>query len=261
MTLSSRSSGVAPGPEPVLTDLARRVREARRERGWTRVELAERSGLSVRFLARVESGQGNISVLRLHELAGALGTSATVLLRPYADPDRIVTLVGLRGAGKSTIGPLLAERRGVPFIEMDTLIREASGLPLDQLFELHGERYYRRLERETLRDVLSRGEPAILAAAGGVVNEPATWELLREGTFVIWLTADPEDHWNRVVAQGDRRPMRDNPAAMDELRGILRAREPVYAEARLRVNTSGSTPEQVVSGIERALDPDTGGAR
>jgi XRE family aerobic/anaerobic benzoate catabolism transcriptional regulator len=201
----------------------------------------------------VESGEGNISVLRLDALARALDTAPDELLRPARDGSRIVALVGLRGAGKSTVGPLLAARLGVRFIEMDAMIVEACGLPLDQLFELHGERYYRRLELETLRDILADDRPAVVAAAGGIVNEPASWELMHERAAVVWLRAAPEDHWSRVIAQGDRRPMADNPEAMEDLRVILSARERVYAEARITVETGGRTPEAVADEIERRL--------
>jgi XRE family aerobic/anaerobic benzoate catabolism transcriptional regulator len=237
----------------LLDTLAHRVRSIRDSRGWTRQELAQRSGLSVRFLARVEAADGNISVLRLESLAHALDTSPDALLRPVADPSGLIALVGLRGAGKSTVGPLLAERLSVPFIEMDALIIETSGLALDQLFELHGERYYRRLERETLRRILARREPAVVAAAGGVVNEPVSWELLCERATVVWLRAGAEDHWSRVAAQGDHRPMADNPSAMDELRAILGARERIYAQANLVVDTGDRTPEEVAETVFRQL--------
>ena len=247
--LSRRST---PSPEPLRT-LARRVRALRERRGWTRIQLAERSGLSVRFLARVESGDGNISILRLQALARALDTTADAMIRALPDRSRWISLVGLRGAGKSTVGPLLARRLDLPFIEMDTRIREVSGLRLDQLFELHGEGYYRRLERETLRLILDTGEPAVIAAAGGVVNEPVTWELLCEQTTVVWLRARPEDHWNRVTAQGDRRPMANNPAAMKELRALLSARETGYSRAAVAVDTTTRAPVEIAAMIEREL--------
>jgi XRE family aerobic/anaerobic benzoate catabolism transcriptional regulator len=238
---------------PLLATLAHRVRALRQSLWWTRSQLAERSGLSLRFLARIETGDGNISVLRLEALALALGTTPDRLVRPRARRSEIVSLVGLRGAGKSTIGPLLAGRLGCPFVEMDALITEASGLTLDQLFELHGERYYRRLEQDTLRTILARGEPAVVAAAGGVVNEPRTWKTLRKETTVVWLRASPEDHWSRVVAQGDRRPMADHPAAMNELRSILREREPVYGQAAVTVDTSWKVPEEIAADVENQL--------
>lgn len=246
-------SGGADSPPALLRLLASRVRELRDVRRWTRRELAVRSGLSERFLARVEAGEGNISVLRLEALALALGTTLDLLVRPRATRGSVVTLVGMRGAGKSTVGPRLAGRIGRPFIEMDRLIRESSGLPLDQLFELHGERYYRRLEYETARRILALSEPAVVAAAGGVVNEPRTWSLLRDGTTVVWLRARAEDHWARVIAQGDLRPMADNPAAMEELRGLLEEREPIYTEAALQFDTSGRSPDEVVALIAEAL--------
>jgi XRE family aerobic/anaerobic benzoate catabolism transcriptional regulator len=239
--------------EALLDALARRVRGMRARRGWSRNELARRSGLSLRYLARVEAGQGNISVLRLAALASALGTTADALVRPAGGPRELVTLVGLRGAGKSTIGPLLARRTSRPFVEMDSLIQEASGLSLDQLFELHGEAYYRQLEHDTARELVARAEPVVVAAAGGVVHEPRTWRLLREHTTVVWLRAAPEDHWERVVAQGDRRPMADHPQAMEQLRAILAAREPAYAQAHLSYDTSRATPEEITAAIERDL--------
>jgi XRE family aerobic/anaerobic benzoate catabolism transcriptional regulator len=244
------------GERDVLRSLASRVRGLRQERGWSRAKLAERASLSVRFLAGVESGEGNISVLRLRDLARALGTGPDELLRPVEPVTGVVTLVGLRGAGKSTVGPILARRLAVPFVEMDDLVREAAGLPLDQIFELHGERHYRRLERDALESLLLRGAPSVLAAAGGVVNEPTNWAMLRRETTVAWLRATPEEHWNRVVAQGDRRPMADNPDAMAELRAILEARAPIYARADITVDTSARDPETIARTIADALgDP------
>jgi XRE family aerobic/anaerobic benzoate catabolism transcriptional regulator len=232
--------------------LATRVRKLRKARGFTRAALAERSGLSVRFLARIEASEGNVSLVRLGHLAEALGTTPGELIRADEERTRVLALVGMRGAGKSTVGPILARRLGVPFVEMDASIVEASGLPLDQIFELHGERYYRRVEREIVTRVLGRGDAVVLAASGGIVNEPTTWELLRAKATVVWLKAEPEDHWNRVVAQGDRRPMADNPDAMAELRAIHAARERLYAQAHLTVETSGVAPEDVAVAIERS---------
>jgi XRE family aerobic/anaerobic benzoate catabolism transcriptional regulator len=237
----------------VLRDLAARVRALREGRDLTRLELARRSGLSTRFLARIEGGDGNVSVVRLADLASALGVGLHDLVRPQRGRSPVVALVGLRGAGKSTVGPLLARRLGTPFLEMEALVREASGLPLDQLFELHGEAYYRRVEREILGRVLAQHSPTVLAAAGGVVNEPSTWDALLEGATVVWLRARPEDHWQRVVAQGDRRPMRDNPDAMAQLRAMLAAREHLYRRAHVIVESSGRTPAEVADAVEKEL--------
>jgi len=240
----------------LLRTLADRVRRLRKSLGLTRGELSRRSGLSIRYLARVEAGEGNISVIRLEGLARALGTTPDRLVRPALDGASPIVLVGLRGAGKSTVGPLLAERLGLPFHEVDALLRDACGLPLDQIFELHGERYYRRLEREILQRLLASGAPpAVVAAAGGVVNEPDTWEMLCERARVVWLRAEAEDHWNRVVSQGDRRPMADNPGAMQELRAMLLARERIYSEAAVTVDTSRHSPEETAERIEQALGP------
>jgi len=161
----------------------------------------------------------------------------------------MIALTGLRGAGKSTIGPLLAAEMNVPFVEMDALVQEAAGLPLDQIFELHGERYYRRLERETLQSILAGSQASVIAAAGGVVNEPSTWKTLLDRTTVVWLRARPEDHWRRVIAQGDRRPMADNPDAMAELRAMLSTREARYAQAHVVVDTARKTPQAVTRAI------------
>lgn len=233
--------------------LAARVRRLRESRGLSRSALADRSGLSVRFLARIEAGDGNLSLVRLVHLAGALDIAPDALLRAPRPRGPIVALVGMRGAGKSTVGPPLAGALGLPFVEMDALVQDAAGLPVDQIFELHGERYYRRLERETLQSILTDPRPAVVAAAGGVVNEPATWKTLLERTTVVWLRARPEDYWSRVIAQGDRRPMADNPDAMAELRAMLAAREGRYAQAHVIVDTHGRAPDAVVERIVREL--------
>ena len=233
--------------------LASRVRRLRESRGWSRGELASRSGLSVRFLARIESGDGNVSLVRLVDLAEAFKTTPDALLRAPRPRGPVIALTGLRGAGKSTVGPFLAALLRLPFVEMDALVQESAGLPLDQIFELHGERYYRRLERETLHAILSGSGASVVAAAGGVVNEPSTWKALLDRTTVVWLRARPEDHWERVVAQGDRRPMADNPDAMAELRAMLASREGRYGQAHVVVDTARRTPQAVARAIASEL--------
>lgn len=240
--------------EDLLLSLGRRARALRLARGWTLRDVAERSGLSPRFLVQLESGRGNISVRRLMDVAGALDTTPAALLSPAdsASPP-VIALLGLRGAGKTTIGRRLSKRRRVPFVELDRRVEQAADLSLGELFTLHGEEYYRRLEREVLQDVLSGGRPIVLATGGGLVASPETFGTLRRSAVTIWLRATPEDHWNRVVRQGDRRPMADHPQAMADLRSLLATREPLYALADHTVETSGTTLEKVVEAIEHYL--------
>ena len=238
-------------PTDVLERLGTRARDLRAARGWTLRDLAERSGVSVRFLVALEAGRGNISVKRLADLAEALGTTASDLLRDgeAASPPQVVALLGLRGAGKTTIGRHLARRLHVRFVELDRRIEKAADLSLSELFSLYGEEHYRRLERETLAQVLAEPRSMVLAAGGGIVASPETFALLKKHAVTVWLRATPEDHWNRVVRQGDRRPMADHPQAMASLRALLASREPLYAAAEHTVETSGRTVSAIVEDV------------
>jgi XRE family aerobic/anaerobic benzoate catabolism transcriptional regulator len=237
----------------ILSTLGTRVRERRTARGWTIRELAERSGVSVRFLVQLEAGRGNISVKRLADLALALDVPPAHLLEPRPDEPRVIALLGLRGAGKTTIGKRLARRMRLPFVELDRRIEKAADMSLGELFTLYGEDYYRRLERETLADVLAEHRPIVLATGGGIVASPETYNLLRNAATTVWLRATPEDHWNRVVGQGDRRPMADHPQAMGDLRALLTARQPLYSTADLTVDTSERSPDAVVKEIVTSI--------
>jgi XRE family aerobic/anaerobic benzoate catabolism transcriptional regulator len=237
----------------LLAGLGRRARELRTEGGLTLRELAARSGLSTRFLVQVESGEGNISVKNLSLLARALGTGPAALLAAAESAEPavpVIALLGLRGAGKSTLGRRLARKLRVPFLELDRKVEEAAELSLAEIFALHGEAYFRRLEKETLVHLLDEGRPMVLACGGGLVTASDTYTLLCRRALTVWLRAEPEDHWNRVVKQGDRRPMADHPQAMGELRRLLRSREPLYAEAAHTVHTSKLTPEAAVQALE-----------
>jgi len=262
---------------PLLSSLGDAVRARRKGLGLTRQALAEQAGLSLRFLAEVEAGQANVSVIKLADLAQALQVPLPSLLSgakgaataPPALATPVIALVGLRGAGKSTLGPLLARRLGRPFVELDALIQERAGLALAELFELHGESYYRQAEREALERVVEAGAPCLVAVSGGIVTDPRALRLLRERTLMVWLKARPEQHMRRVEAQGDRRPVAqwqqraDRPNAMAQLEGLLRARTPYYRQARLVLDTSADTPEasaeRLAEEVRRAEGPPSSG--
>jgi XRE family aerobic/anaerobic benzoate catabolism transcriptional regulator len=240
----------------LLKEVGDRVRSRREALRLTQKQLAARAHLSIRFLAQLERGDGNISLARFAEVAAALGATPAELLAAShapASPRALIALLGLRGAGKSTIGARLAERLGVPFVELDALIERAAGLSLAEIFELHGEAYYRRLERETLRRFLDETPAAVIATGGSIVNDRDTFRLLRERAATVWLRARPEDHWNRVLQQGDQRPMAANPHAFSELRALLTAREPLYAAAQHVVDTSGTDVDGAVAANARAV--------
>ena len=253
------SLGRKPAPtDPALIRLGDLIRFHRERLGLSRAALAERSDLSLRFLAQLEAGKGNISYLRLRKLAGALETDTAALVRGAEDvTDRPVALLGMRGAGKSTVGVMLAQRLGTERVELDERVEAEAGMPLGQIFELQGESYYRRLEREALARFLGEGKPAVLVTGGGIVTEPETFSLLRERTFTVWLKASPRDHWDRVLAQGDRRPMHNRSDAMEELDRLWTSRSGYYALADVTVDTSRRPPAEVVQEIEEAYAKDS----
>ena len=279
------------------------VRAARARRGMTRKMLAKDSGVSERFLAQLESGTGNASILVLRQISAALNLPLDAML-PGADPqaqeleaalellrgldpanltkahellrvefsllvsrrNERIALIGLRGAGKSTIGKLLGENLGLAFFELDRLIEHESGLSLSMIFDMYGQSGFRRFERRCLEDLLKRENRFVLATGGSLVSEPATYDRLLATCYTIWLKATPQEHMSRVIEQGDMRPMAQNPEAMSDLERILAERNLLYGKADATISTSSQTVQQVlercVESVGRVIDsPATGSMR
>ncbi len=274
-----------------LHRLGERVRMLRNQRGMSRKVLAAHARVSERYLAQLEVGKGNCSIVLLRRIARAIGLPVTQLVQEGADPpldlvllsqflERLpqpalaqardlllrhlgktpddvrrkrIALIGLRGGGKSTLGRLLAARLDVPFIELDREIEKRSGAPLSEIFEMFGQETFRRAEREALDDVLRQHQNFVIATSGSIVTEPGTLELLLSSCFTVWVRAQPEDHMKRVMAQGDMRPMANNTRAMEDLVSILKSREPLYAKAEAVVATTGKTPEQNLAELLRVI--------
>ena len=265
-----------------LAELGREVRRGRAKRGMTRRQLALASHTSERYLAQIESGIGNPSVTVLRAIAQALDVSAANLLgKPagqsgaraallealaqlpddklaevsrliearYLPPDRAdrarrIALVGLRGAGKSTLGRMLARQLGSPFIELDRVVEQDYGASIPDMIEMAGTATFRRHERAALARVIAEHEAAVITTAGGIVSDRESYALLLRRSHTIWIKARPEDHMSRVMAQGDFRPMAQNRQAMADLVAILDARSPDYARAQAQLDTSGERMEQ-----------------
>lgn len=238
----------------LLPTIGERLRQRRRDRGLTQADLARKAGVSARFLVQLEGGTGNISVQRLAEVCQALDLPLSTLFAGLgpAEPPR-VALVGLRGAGKSTVGAALAQRLGAPLVELDQRVEEAAGMTLAELFELRGEAHYRQVEARALDRVLADPGPWVLATGGSLVTAPETWRRLRQACRTVWLRASPEAHLERVRAQGDLRPMRGRPDALAELREILADRAPLYAQADLVVDTEEGGVAGVVEQLSHRL--------
>jgi XRE family aerobic/anaerobic benzoate catabolism transcriptional regulator len=257
----------------------------------TRKQLARDSGVSERYLAQIEGGEGNISVLVLRQLGRALNVPMDVLLLEGAEPPvelvhaieflrrlpieelklarqlllhefgevdpaarhRRIALIGLRGAGKSTLGAELAERLEMPFLELDRLIEHDSGFTLDLIFDFHGQAGFRQLERSCLENVLRRHPCFVLATGGSLVSEPGTFERLLSSCFTVWVRASPEEHMQRVIAQGDMRPMANNRDAMADLKRILAERELLYSKADIQIDTAGRPVEDSLERLIQAL--------
>ncbi|HXQ68675.1 MAG TPA: helix-turn-helix transcriptional regulator [Alphaproteobacteria bacterium] len=289
-TLERHNAVALDGSEAYLRQIGERVRNARARRGMTRKILARDSGVSERYLAQLESGQGNVSILLLRQIARAMGLPLADLTRE--GPDRAVeftlvrqllerlspeelaqahgllrthfgqalggergsrlALIGLRGAGKTTLGRRLAERLGAPFLDLGAEIERDSGMSLSEIFSLSGQAAYRRLERRALERVLQSHERAVIEAGGSIVSEPGTYELLLRACYTVWIKAAAGEHMSRVIAQGDYRPMAGNAEAMADLRSILAERDPLYAKADAVVDTTGQSEEESLNELLRA---------
>jgi XRE family aerobic/anaerobic benzoate catabolism transcriptional regulator len=262
-----------------LASLGARVRHLRAMRGMSRKVLSAASGVSERYIAQLESGQGNVSIILLRRVALATGARLEDLI-PGADasPDwpvirdllrgasaemiaqvkrllsgngaanaragERVALIGLRGAGKSTLGRLVAERIGWQFVELNKEIERDNDMSVPEIFAMYGQEGYRRFEQAAVRKLIARDGPMLLATGGGIVAEPVTFDLVLSSFYTIWLKAEPEEHMRRVREQGDLRPMGGDASAMQELRAILLSREPFYARARAMVDTAGLSVEE-----------------
>lgn len=265
-----------------------RVRELREQQGLSRRRLSEVSGVSQRYLAQLETGAGNITIGLLRAVARALGCSAAelaaeitgpnapiaellqhyrnasdkqqlrlmALLRPQADqPVRAhrLALIGMRGAGKSTLGQMLARRCKAPLLELNRHIEQHSGMTIHDVMAIYGQEGYRRMERQSLEALALENDRMILAVSGGIVTDEHTFALLRHRCHTIWLKTTPEEHMTRVRAQGDFRPMAGHPSAIGELREILAAREPLYAQADVVLDTTGKPLEESLRHLQRIV--------
>ena len=273
-----------------LLFLGKRVRELRNLRGMTRKMVARESDVSERHLAQLEAGEGNVSIVLLRRIAAALNASLFELFAPQVEEpaeklmiqrflERLpnhrledvvfrlmrdfspgekmrrkrIALIGLRGAGKSTLGSKLAIELTIPFIELDGAIEKDTGMPLSEIFSLYGQSGYRAIEKRTLARVLNEHATAVLSVGGGVVSEKETFDYLLSHCYTIWIKAQPEEHMARVLEQGDFRAMAGNDQAMEDLRRILEAREPLYRQADMELDTSGSSVTESFSRLKTTL--------
>ena len=230
-----------------LSLLGDRVRAWRNEQGVTRKALSAASGVSERYLAQLEAGEGNISVLLLRKVARAMGVPVESLVREGERQHKPIALLGLRGAGKSTLGEKLAQALDVPFVELDREVEKEAGAELGEVFAMYGQEGFRRFERRALERVLGQHDRAVIATGGSLVTDGGTYKLLRERSLCVWLKASPEEHMARVIAQGDMRPFKGSSAALDEIRQLLADRDRLYGRADLVLDTSGKTVRSSLS--------------
>jgi len=236
-----------------LARLGERVRAWRTEHAMSRKSLALASGVSERYLAQLEAGQGNISVLLLRKVARAMGVAVERLVREDEAAEKPIALIGLRGAGKSTLGAKLAASLSLPFVELDREVEKEAGAPLAEVFAMYGQDAFRRFERRALERVLAEQPRAVIATGGSLVTDPGTYDLLLERCRCIWLKASAQEHMARVLAQGDTRPFKGRSAALDEIRKLLADRERLYGRAGTVVDTSGKSVRQALAELKRII--------
>ena len=236
-----------------LARLGERVRAWRTEHGMSRKRLAVASGVSERYLAQLEAGQGNISVLLLRKVARAMGVAVERLVREDEAAEKPIALIGLRGAGKSTLGAKLAASLSLPFVELDREVEKEAGAPLAEVFAMYGQDAFRRFERRALERVLAEQPRAVIATGGSLVTDPGTYELLLERCRCVWLKATAQEHMARVLAQGDTRPFKGRSAALDEIRKLLADRDRLYGRAGAVVDTSGKSARQALAELKRMV--------
>ena len=236
-----------------LARLGERVRAWRTEHGMSRKRLAVASGVSERYLAQLEAGQGNISVLLLRKVARAMGVAVERLVREDDTVEKPIALIGLRGAGKSTLGAKLAASVSLPFVELDREVEKEAGAPLAEVFAMYGQDAFRRFERRALERVLAEEPRAVIATGGSLVTDPGTYDLLLERCRCVWLKATAQEHMARVLAQGDTRPFKGRSAALDEIRKLLADRDRLYGRAGAVVDTSGKSVRQALAELKRMI--------
>jgi XRE family aerobic/anaerobic benzoate catabolism transcriptional regulator len=241
---------------PYLVTLGERVRSLRARRGLSRKAAAARARVSERHWANLETGVGNASILVLLQVAKALQCSLVTLLEEAPEAGNLrrqhIALIGLRGAGKSTLGQRLAQELGYVFVELSRVIENLAGCSISEIHGLYGPEAYRRYERRALEDCLAQYPHVVMATPGGLVSEESTFNMMLAQCFTIWLQATPEDHMARVLAQGDTRPMSASTEAMQDLRRILSSRSPFYAKADLHFDTSLQPLEESFQALKKA---------
>jgi XRE family aerobic/anaerobic benzoate catabolism transcriptional regulator len=232
----------------MLKVVGERLREARLGKGWSVREVSARSGVSERFVFAVEGGRANVSLKTLGQLTEVLELPMGALFGEVdaGAPRRgVIALLGMRGAGKSAVGPLLAQQLDAAFIELDERVEALAGLLLADIFALHGAAHYEALQLQALSALLGASRRAVVATGGGIVTSQPALSLLRERARCVWLRASPLAHWERVISQGDWRPIEGNPRAYEQLCATLEARTPLYAAADWIEDTDQRPPAEV----------------